>query len=113
MQQQLLMLQLKKGQAPISWLTVFKAMDIPNPEKEIDDSFKEQEKLEKMKMMAQIDLMQTLKKLGIDPQQVMGGGGGQDGKPHAGGRPSSGQKAPKLRQKGAKGGDPRSTVTES
>lgn len=113
MQQQLMLLQLKKGQAPISWLTIFKAMDIPNPEQEIEDSFKEQEKLEKMKMLAQIDIMQTLKKLGIDPQQLMGGGDANSGKPHPGGRPSSNQKPPKVRQKGAQGGDPRSTVTTS
>lgn len=111
MQQQLLLLQLKKGQAPISWLTVFKSMDIPNPEAEIDASFQEQEKLEKMKLLAQIDLMQTMKKLGIDPQALQGGGG--DGKPHAGGRPSSNSKPPKIKAKGAKGGDPRSTVTTS
>lgn len=111
MQQQLLLLQLKKGQAPISWLTVFKAMDIPNAEAEIEASFQEQEKLEKMKLLAQIDLMQTMKKLGIDPQALQGGGG--DGKPHAGGRPPSNSKAPKVKSKGAKGGDPRSTVTTS
>lgn len=109
MQQQLLLLQLKKGQAPISWLTVFKAMDIPNPEKEIEDSYKEQEQLEKMKLLAQIDLLQTMKKLGIDPQQLQGGG--DDGKPHPGGRPASNSKPPKIKAKGGKGGDPRSTVT--
>jgi hypothetical protein len=111
MQQQLLLLQLKKGQAPISWLTVFKAMDIPNPEKEIEDSYKEQEQLEKMKLLAQIDLMQIMKKLGIDPAQLQGGG--DDKKPHAGGRPASNQKPPKAKMKGSKGGDPRSTVTTS
>lgn len=112
MQKQLMLLQLKKGGAPISWLTIFKAVDVNTPETEIEASFQEQEKLEKMKLLAQIDLMQTMKKLGIDPQALQGGGGG-DGKPHAGGRPSSGQKSPKLKQKGAKGGDPRSTVSES
>jgi hypothetical protein len=65
-----------------------------------------------MKLMAQIDIAMTMKKMGIDPAQ-MGGGDAGGGKPHAGGRPSSGQSAPKIRQKGAKGGDPRSTVTES
>ncbi len=113
MQQQLLMLQLKKGQAPISWLTVFRAMDIPHPEEEIENSYKEQEKLEKMKVLAQIDVMQTLKKLGINPQELQGGGEANNAKPHPGGRPASGRKSPKLRQKGAQGGDPRTTVTES
>lgn len=112
MQKQLMLLQLKKGGAPISWLTIMKSMDISNAEGEQEESFKEEEKLAKLKMLAQIDLMQTMKKLGVDPQELNGGGGG-DGKPHAGGRPSSGQKPPKVKQKGAKGGDPRSTVTES
>lgn len=111
MQKQLMLLQLKKGGAPISWLTIFQSVDINNPEQEIEASFQETEKLEKMKVMAQVDLMQTLKKMGIDPQALQGGG--DDSKPHAGGRPSSGQKPPKLKQKGAKGGDPRSTVTTS
>ena len=112
MQQQLLLLQLKKGQAPISWLTVFKAMDIPNPEQEIEASYKEQEQLEKMKLLAQIDLLQTMKKLGIDPSQLQGGDA-NSGKPHPGGRPSSNSAPPKVKQKGSKGGDPRSTVTTS
>ena len=110
-QYQLMLLQLKKGGAPISWLTIMKAMDINDAEGEQERSFVEEEKLAKLKMMAQIDLMQTMKKLGIDPQEMQGGS--EDGKPHAGGRPSSGQKPPKVKQKGAKGGDPRSTVTTS
>jgi hypothetical protein len=112
MQQQLFYVQLKKMGAPISWLTIFRSADVPSPEAEIESSFQEQEKLEKMKLMAQIDIAMTMKKMGIDPAQ-MGGGDAGGGKPHAGGRPSSGQSAPKIRQKGAKGGDPRSTVTES
>jgi hypothetical protein len=112
MQKQLLLLQLKKGQAPISWLTIFKSMDIASPEIEIEASYKEQEQLEKMKLLAQIDLLQTMKKLGIDPQQLQGGDA-NSGKPHPGGRPSTDAKNPKIKQKGAKGGDPRSTVTTS
>jgi hypothetical protein len=112
MQQQLFYLQLKKLGAPISWLTIMKNSDVPNPEQEMEDSGKETEQLEKMKVLAQVDIAMFLKKLGIDPQQLAGGDGG-GGKPHPGGRPSSGQKNPKLKQKGAKGGDPRSTVTES
>ena len=44
MQEQLKYPQLKRGQAPISWLTVFTKMDIQNPEEEIDKSFKEEVK---------------------------------------------------------------------
>jgi hypothetical protein len=112
MQQQLFYLQLKKLGAPISWLTIMKNSDVPNPEQEMEDSGKETEQLEKRKILAQVDIAMFLKKLGIDPAQL-GGGDGGGGKPHPGGRPSSGQKSPKLKQKGAKGGDPRSTVTES
>lgn len=126
MQEQLKYLQLKRGQAPISWETVFEKMDIPNPKQEIEKSFKETVELEKMKILAQLQVAMELKKLGIDPQALMGGGdqggggggagkgkGGGGGAPHGGGRPSSGQKGPKLQQKGAQGGEPRSVVSES
>jgi hypothetical protein len=122
MQRQLMMLQLKRGGAPISWLTVFKNMDISNPEKEIEDSFKEDAKLQEMKIMEQIAIMQKLKEMGIDPQALGGGGddgggkgkgGGKGGGGGAGGRPSSGQKAPRIASKGAAGGDPRTVVKES
>jgi hypothetical protein len=124
MQRQLMMLQLKRGGAPISWLTVFKNMDITNPEKEIEDSFKEDAKLQEMKIMAQIAIMAKLKEMGIDPQALMGGdqgggggkgggkgGGGGQGK--GGGRPASAQKAPRLGTKGGAGGEPRTVVKES
>jgi uncharacterized membrane protein YgcG len=123
MQQQLMMLQLKRGGAPISWLTVFKNMDIANPEKEITDSFKEDAKLQEMKIMAQIAVMQKLKEMGIDPQALMGGGeggggkggggGGGKGGGGGGGRPSSAQRAPRLGTKGGAGGEPRTVVKES
>jgi len=117
MQQQLFLVQLKKLGAPISWLTIMKAADVPNPEQEIEESGKETEQLEKMKVLAQVDIAMFLKKLGIDPAQLgggdAGGKGGGGGKPHAGGRPSSGQAAPRVKQKGSKGGDPRSVVSES
>jgi hypothetical protein len=120
MQRQLMMLQLKRGGAPISWLTVFRNMDITNPEKEIEDSFKEDAKLQEMKIMAQIAIMQKLKEMGIDPQALMGGGGdgsggkgGGGGKGKGGGRPASAQKAPRLGTKGGAGGEPRTVVKES
>jgi hypothetical protein len=112
MQQQLLLLQLKKGGAPIAWSRIFEAMDLNDPQRIIDESFEEQERLEKLKVLAQLDIMKTLKALGIDPQQLQGGEA-NSGKPHPGGRPSTDAKPPKVKQKGAKGGDPRSTVTTS
>jgi len=127
MQRQLMMLQLKRGGAPISWLTVFRNMDITNPEKEIEDSFKEDAKLQEMKILAQIAIMAKLKEMGIDPQQLMGGGegegkgggkgggGGGGGKSQGqgGGRPPTAQKAPRLGTKGGAGGEPRSVIKES
>jgi hypothetical protein len=125
MQRQLMMLQLKRGGAPISWLTVFRNMDITNPEKEIEDSFKEDAKLQEMKILAQLSIMAKLKEMGIDPQALMGGGGqgGQGaggkgggkggGQGKGGGRPASAQKAPRLGTKGGAGGEPRTVVKES
>ena len=113
MQQQLLLLQLKKGGAPIAWSRIFEAMDLNDPARIIDESFEEEERLQKLKILAQVDIMKVLKGLGIDPQQLMGGGDGKDGKPHAGGRPATDAKAPKAKMKGAKGGEPRSVVSTS
>jgi hypothetical protein len=118
MQQQLLYLQLKRGGAPLSWLTVFTKLDIANPEGEIDKSFKEEIELEKRKILAKIELMRELKEMGIDPSildsgQQQGGGGKGPGGQHAGGRPSTGQKGPRIAQKGAQGGTPRTVVKES
>jgi hypothetical protein len=124
MQRQLMMLQLKRGGAPISWLTVFQNMDIANPEKEIENSFKEDAKLQEMKIMEQISIMAKLKEMGIDPQALMGGGGGDGGggkgggkggggQGKGGGRPSSAQRAPRLGTKGGAGGEPRTVVKES
>lgn len=113
MQEQLKFLQLKRTPGcPISWLTVFTKLDIANPEQEIEKSFKEEAELEKRKIMAKIELMKELKDMGIDPSIVMGGDDQGKG-PHAGGRPPTNQKGAKISQKGAKGGDPRTTVKTS
>jgi hypothetical protein len=112
MQQQLLLLQLKKGGAPIAWKKIFEAMDLNNPDAIIAESYEEQEQLEKMKLLAQIDLMQTMKKLGIDPAQL-NGEQANDGKKHAGGRPASNSQPPRVKQKGSKGGEPRNVVSTS
>jgi hypothetical protein len=119
MQRQLMMLQLKRGGAPLSWLTVFRNMDITNPEKEIEDSFKEDAKLQEMKIMEQVSIMAKLKEMGIDPQALMGGGGGPGGggggkgQGKGGGRPATAQRAPRLGAKGGAGGQPRTVVKES
>ena len=123
MQQQLLYLQLKRGGAPLSWLTVFTKLDIADPQGEIDKSFKEDVELEKRKVLAKIELMRELKEMGIDPSVLEGGGQPQGGKgggggkgpagQHAGGRPPTAQKNPRLAQKGGAGGNPRTVVKES
>jgi hypothetical protein len=48
----------------------------------------------------------------LENEQQQGGGKGAGGQ-HAGGRPPSAQKAPKLAQKGKAGGAPRTIVKES
>ena len=117
--EQLKFLQLKRGQAPISWETVFTKLDIANPKEEIEKNTKEMIELEKLKILAQIEIAKMLKGLGIDPaalgggQEGGGGGGKGGGAPHAGGRPPTGQRGARLKQKGAAGGTPRTVVSES
>lgn len=111
MQQQMLYLQLKRSGAPLSWFTVYTKLDITDPQGEIDKSFKEEIELEKRKLLAKIELMKELKELGIDPSVLMGDQQqGQGGSP---GRKPSGQRAPRLAQKGGAGGAPRTIVKES
>jgi hypothetical protein len=112
MQEQLKYLQLKRAQAPISWETVFTKLDIQNAKEEIQKNFKEQVELEKMQMLAKIELMKELKEMGIDPSVLMGGGEEQ-GKGGPRGRKPSGEAGPRIKQKGAQGGNPRTVVTES
>jgi hypothetical protein len=140
MQEQLKYLQLKRGQAPISWSTVMKKLDVQNYGEvpgltEREKYYNETVEMQKMQIVAQVQAMQFLKSMGIDPQQLQGGdsggggggggGGSASGAPaaptaggenqqlHAGGRPPSGQKPPQIKQKGGAGGDPRTTITES
>ena len=47
MQQQLLIFQLKEGKTPISWANIHRKMNIPDPEVEIEEYFREQERIEK------------------------------------------------------------------
>lgn len=125
MQEQLKYLQLKRGQAPISWATTMKKLDIPNYGEvegatEREKFFNEEVDTLVMQIVAKAKAMAKLKELGIDPSVLMGQddggkGGGKGGKSggNAGGRPPSGQKAPRIKQKGGGGGEPRTTVTES
>ena len=115
MQEQLKYLQLKRGNAPISWLTVMKKLGVENYGEakgttEREKWFNEELETQKLQILAAAQAQQLMKQLGMQPQE--GAGGAPPGK-HAGGRPSSGGKAPKIKQKGAAGGAPRTTVTES
>ena len=125
MQRQMLMLQLKRGGAPISWSTVMKNLDIPNygevpGNTEHEKWFNEEIETQKLKILAAAAAQQFMKQMGVEApggdeggKKGGGGGGKGGGGQHAGGRPSSGQKAPQLKQKGAKGGNPRTVVSES
>ena len=125
MQEQLKYLQLKRGQAPISWSTVMKKLGVENygevsGNTEREKWFNEELETQKLQILAQAQAMQLMKKLGIEPQQGAQGkgkgggkGGGGGGKGGGGGRQPSGEKPPRIKQKGAQGGNPRTTVTES
>lgn len=124
MQEQLKYLQLKRGNAPISWSTVMKKLDVQNygevpGNTEHEKWFNEELETQKLKIIAAAQAAQLMKQLGIEaPPGGEGGkggkgGGGGGGKGGGGGRPPSGSKGPKLRQKGAQGGNPRTVVSES
>jgi hypothetical protein len=126
MQEQLKYLQLKRGNAPISWSTVMKKLDVQNygevpGNTEHEKWFNEELETQKLKIIAAAQAAQLMKQLGMEPPQggeggkggKGGGGGGGGGKGGGGGRPPSGSKSPKLRQKGAQGGNPRTVVSES
>jgi hypothetical protein len=129
MQRQLLMLQLKRGGAPLPWSFVMATLDIGNwGETEggtlKEKFFNEEVDLQVMGIVAKAKALMKLKEMGIDPSILEGGEGGGGGKAgpggkgggggqHAGGRPSSGQKSPKLAAKGGAGGTPRTVVKES
>ena len=126
MQEQMKYLQLKRGNAPISWSTVMKKLDVQNygevpGNTEHEKWFNEELETQKLKIIAAAQAAQLMKQLGIEPPQggeggkggKGGGGGGGGGKGGGGGRPPSGSKSPKLRQKGAQGGNPRTVVSES
>jgi hypothetical protein len=129
MQRQMLLLQLKRSGAPLSWSTVMRTLDIANwgdspGATEKEKFFNEETELQVMAIIAKAKAFMKLKEMGIDPSVLEGGEqGGKGGKgggggkgpagQHAGGRPASGQKPPKLAQKGGAGGEPRGVVKES
>jgi len=94
MQEQLKYLQLKRGQAPISWSTVMKKLDVQNYGEvpgltEREKYFNEEIEMQKMQIIAQVQAQQFLKQLGIDPAQLQGGQG-QGGSSGSGGSGGSG-----------------------
>ncbi len=122
MQEQLKYLQLKRGNAPISWCTVMKKLGVENygevpGNTEREKWFNEELETQKLQILAAAAAAALMKKLGIEPPQGGAGGGkgkgGGGGGKGGGGRPPSGGKAPQIKQKGAQGGEPRTTVTES
>jgi hypothetical protein len=117
MQEQMKYLQLKRGNAPISWATVMKKLDVPNygdvpGNTEREKWFNEEIEMQKLKIIAAAAAQQLMQQLGIQSPQEGGGKGGGEGK-GSGGRPPSGAKAPQLKQKGSQGGTPRTVVSES
>ncbi len=130
MQRQLLLLQLKRGGAPLPWSFIMDNLEIENWGQSEgntlkDKYFNEEEELQVMAIVAKAKAMLKLKEMGIDPSILDGGdGGGGGGKAgpggkgggggqHGGGRPSSAQKSPKIKSKGGAGGTPRTVVSES
>jgi hypothetical protein len=124
MQRQMLMLQLKRSGAPLSWSTVMRILDVANwgdsqGATEKEKYFNEETELQVMAIIAKAKAFMKLKEMGIDPSILMGdqeqggkGGKGPAGQ-HAGGRPPTGQKPPRLSAKGGAGGQPRGVVKES
>jgi hypothetical protein len=119
--EQLKYLQLKRQpDAPLSWETCFEKLDIQNPKLEVEKYFKEQIQFTKMKLIAAAMAQKEMQELGLQPPGEEGGAGGKGGGKgggggglHAGGRPPSGQKSPRISQKGGAGGAARTVVKES
>lgn len=117
MQEQLKYLQLKRGNAPISWATVMKKLGVENygeiaGNTEREKWFNEELETQTLQILAAARAAALMKQLGIEPQQA-GGGAGGGGKSGKGGRKPSGGAAPQIKQKGGQGGEPRTVVTES
>lgn len=115
--EQLKYLQLKRTpDCPVSWETTLTKLDVPNVKQEMEKYFEEQQELTKRKLIGMAMAAKEMKELGLQPPEEGGkGGGGKGGGGglHGGGRPPSGQKSPRVAQKGGAGGAPRTTVKES
>ena len=117
-QRQLMMLQLKRGGAPISWSTVMKDLDVSNwgetsGNTEKEKWFNEEVEMQKLKIVAAALAQQFMKQLGIQPPEEGGGGKGGGKGGGSTGRRSTAQQGPRIKQKGAAGGEPRTVVSES
>jgi hypothetical protein len=115
MQEQMKYLQLSRGGFPISNATVAKKLDIANYGEvpgatEREKWMNEQIDMLKFKAAAAHLAAQLMPQ---QPDDGGDGGGGGKGSAKAGGRKPSGKNPPKLEQKGGKGGNPRTVVTES
>ena len=104
---QLMLMQLKQRGAPIDWRTIMEACNVPNVGTKPDGNTVQERYWaeEEEKILHMIRMQQLAQSMGIDPSAMGGGGQGKGG-----GRPPSGQAAPKLVQKDGGG---RSTVKES
>ena len=110
MAEQLKYLQLKRTpDCPLSWETTLTKLDVQNPKQEMEKYYKEQLEMTKMKILAAAMAAEEMKKLGLQPPEE-GAAGGKGGNR---GRPGTAQRGPKLSQKGAAGGVPRTVLKES
>jgi len=111
MQEQLKYLQLYRGQFPISPQTVAKKLGIDNyGDIDGDTEFEKWMNWMKLKIMLESQAQQLA-------AELMPAGTGTPENiqtaPHPGGRPPTGQRAPRLVQKGKTDGKPRTTITEA
>lgn len=108
LQEQLKYLQLYRGGFPISPHTVAKKLGIENfGDIAGDTEFQKWVNWKKTEMLLAAQAKQLAGALGLED---LGGG---ENKPHAGGRPPSGQRGPQVKEKGKSDGNPRTTITES
>lgn len=114
MQEQLKYLQLQQKGFPISNHTVAKKLNIENfGEIAGNTEFEKWVNEQKVMLSIKAALAQMAAQLMPQPPEDDKGKGGGKGSSKAGGRPSSNEKPPKLKQKGKKDGAPRTTITNS
>lgn len=112
-QERLLYLQLQRSGAPIAFVDIAPKLGIQNYGSVPGATMRERW-LNEQKEMLQIKaaMQQFAQNLLPEPPQEKGQGPG-GGQKKSGGRPPSGQQPAKIKQKGAHGGTPRTTVSES